>query len=168
MGSGALCSSGLAVTLLELAGDNLCSCPELSPRSDTTRPSSFGGGTLTSALTTASSPGRPRTGCSEASLISCQGASQSGEGGVGESRGQESAAHFREEEAEVRTGLGSPQQNVLRLHHHPWEEGASTVHPRPHWNVTSCRQGLRPANTTFSAPRTVVWHIAGVLETCTK
>lgn len=67
-------------------------------------------GTLTPALKTASSPGRPRTGCSEASLISCQGASQSGEGGVGESRGQESAAHFREEEAEVRTGLGSPSR----------------------------------------------------------
>lgn len=43
MESGALCSSGSAVTLLELVGDKLCSCPELSPRSDTTRPSSFGG-----------------------------------------------------------------------------------------------------------------------------
>lgn len=106
MGSGALCSSGSAVTLLETSSAAAQSCHQgvtlpSPPRSE---------GTLTPALKTASSPGRPRTGCSEASLISCQGASQSGEGGVGESRGQESAAHFREEEAEVRTGLGSPSR----------------------------------------------------------
>ena len=73
--------------------------------------------------------GRPRTGCSEPSLLTCQEASRSWEEGAGESWGQERASHFRAEEAEGRTGLGSPHQNVLCLYCHPWEEGRGLLSP---------------------------------------
>lgn len=45
--------------------------------------------------------GRPRTGCSGTSLLTCQEASRSWEEGAGESWGQETASHFRAEEGQV-------------------------------------------------------------------
>ena len=45
--------------------------------------------------------GRPRTGCSGTSLLTCQEASRSWEEGAGESWGQETASPFRAEEGQV-------------------------------------------------------------------
>ena len=98
--------------------------------------------------------GRPRTGCSEPSLLTCQEASRSWEEGAGESWGQERASHFRAEEAEGRTGLGSPHQNVLCLYCHPWEEGRGLLSPPQESDFL--QQDLRPANMTLLAPGTVL------------
>ena len=71
-----------------------------------------------------------------------------------ESWGQETGSHFRAEESEERTGIGSPHQNVLCLHCHPWE-GESGLLSTPR-GCDFLQQDLGPANMTLLAPRTVL------------